>query len=160
MRAITTDGLRSMFAETTGSAWLPALTITHADLPDTIRVVANTVEIAYGGNVYLGCPFELFLAQDTESTVTQAKIRIDNVSGDLSLAIRAPSTPPTVDVEIFRVDADGTVTREIGPDRYSLLSARVDAAVAEGVLGYQNDFLNDPTQQDRFTPAVAPGLFA
>jgi hypothetical protein len=52
------------------------------------------------------------------------------------------------------------VTREIGPDRYALLSVRVDAAVAEGVLGYQNDFLNDPAQQDRFTPAVAPGLFA
>lgn len=159
MRTVTLQGLQSMFAETSGAAWLPAATITHEDLPDTIRVVANTEPITYAGNEYLGCPFELYLAADTEQSVTQAKIKIDNVSNDISMAIRAPSTSPSIDLEIFRVDPNGTVTREVGPDHYLLLSAKVDAAVAEGTLGFEADFLNEPATCDRFTPSVAPGLF-
>lgn len=160
MRAISLDGLISMFAETTDSVWLPAITITDpAGVQATIRAVANTVDLSYGGHTYTACPFEWQIADDTERSVAQSKIRIDNVSQEIIAAIRAITESPLIDLELFRVAPNGTITREMGPSRFDLLTCRATAAVIEGTLGYEHDFLNESSQHWNFTPTTAPGLF-
>lgn len=159
MREISADGMISLFAEATGQVWLAALTLADpANVLPTLRAVANTEDLDYGGHTYTACPFEWILADDTEQSVAQAKIRIDNVSQEISLAIRQITEPPLIDLEIFRVDTVGTVHRELGPSRFSLLTCSVDALVIEGTLGYEHDFLNESAQQYSFTPSVCPGL--
>jgi len=159
-RTISAAGLQSLFAQETACAWIPAVTVTHADLPATLRFAANTQNLVYGGNTYLACPFELYLAADTEESVSQAKIKIDNVSRDIVQAVRSTDSSPTVTLEVFRVDSSGVVTREYGPNALSLLSVQADALVVEGTLGYEADWLNEAAVHDRFVPSLAPGLFA
>jgi hypothetical protein len=158
-RTISASGLQSLFAQETESVWLPAVTVAHTDLPATLRFVANTQDIVYGGNTYLACPFELTIAPDNEESVPQARIRIDNVSQDITVAVRSTDTSPTITLEIFRVDSGGVVTREYGPHSYDLLTVNADALVVEGVVGYEHDFLNEQATADRFVPSLAPGLF-
>lgn len=159
MREVTLAGLRAMFAQSTGSAIIPAVTLTHDTYSEPLRVAANTVPLVVDGNEYVACPFELTLAQDTDQSVTQPQISIDNVDAAISEAVRTVPSAPGVTLEIFRADPDGTVERQMGPDSYSLLSAKVDAQKVVGILGYQTDFLNAPAVHDLFVPAVAPGLF-
>jgi hypothetical protein len=161
VRQLTLEGVQSLFAQDTADVWLPALTIAppEGETGQTLRAVANSVDIEYGGNTYTACPFELVLANDTEETVPQVQIRVDNVSRDLTRAVREAQGHPLVYVEIFRVNAAGAAIREMGPTEFSLLTVAVDSLTVEGTLGYQVDFLNEPAVIHRFTPNVAPGLF-
>jgi hypothetical protein len=161
MREISAAGLISLFAETTDSAWIAALTLTDpAGVQPTLRACANTVDLSYGGHTYTACPFEWIMADDTETSVAQARIRVDNVSQEITLAIRQIIESPLIDLELFRVGPDGVVHREMGPSRFELLSCTADALVVEGTLGYEHDFLNESAQQYSFTPTLCPGLFA
>lgn len=159
MRAITLSGLQSLMAQETDHSWHCAISISGPGMA-TVRAIQNTVDVVYGAFTYLACPFELTLAQDSEDSVPQATIRVDNVSRDLITAIRTAEYSPDVDLEIFRIDAAGAVTREVGPMRFSLLSTKADAMVIEGALGYLTDFLNESATKDRFVPSIARALFA
>jgi len=158
-RAISLSGLQSLMAQETNHSWHCALTISGPSMA-TVRAIQNTVDVVYGAATYLACPFELTLAQDTEDSVPQATVRVDNVSRDLVTAIRTAAYSPDVDLEVFRIDTAGTVTREVGPMRFSLLTTKVDALVIEGTLGYLTDFLNESATKDRFVPSIARALFA
>jgi hypothetical protein len=161
MRSLTLEGVQSLFAQDTASVWLPALTFAppEGEAGDVLRVVSNMVDIEYEGNTYVACPFELSLANDSEEAAPQVQVRVDNVSQDLTRAVREASGSPIVVLEVFRVNPAGTVTREMGPAEFSLLSVTVDTLLVEGSLGYQTDVLNEPAVVHRFTPNVAPGLF-
>ncbi len=159
MRNLSLAGLQSLMAQETEHSWHCAISISGPSML-TVRAIQNTVDVVYGAFTYLACPFELVLAQDSEEQVPQATIRVDNVSRDLIAAIRSAEYSPDVDLEIFRIDAAGTVTREIGPMRFSLLQAKADALVIEGTLGYLTDFLNESATKDRFVPTIARALFS
>ena len=162
MRNVSLAGLQSLLAEETASVWLFGVSFhpnEAEDYPDSY-FCSNTVDISFAGQTYTALPFEVTLAADSEETVPQARLRIDNVSRGLSEAIRQTTQPPTVNLRIFRIDGAGTVHLELGPSRFTLLSATVTALTVEGVLGYESDFLNEPAVHQRFTPSIAPALFS
>jgi hypothetical protein len=162
MPAVSIDGIRSMFAEQTADVWTVGITFAPPEgaSGETFRMIANTEDVVYGGQIYRAAPFDFTLAQDNEDTVPKAQIRADNVSRDLIAAIRAANVndAPVITVEIFRIGTG--VVREFGPTVYSLLSVSADAFVIEGTLGYRVDFLNEPAVIHKFTPNLAPGLYA
>lgn len=164
MRNVSLAGLQSMLAEETASVWLFAIEIhPHDDDPDqyaVARACSNSVDVVFAGHTYLALPFEVTLAADNEDTVPQAKIRVDNVSRAMSESIRKTNYPPTIYLNVLRIAPDGIVTRELGPSKFTLLSATVNAFTMEGILGYESDFLNEPATHHKFTPAIAPALFS
>lgn len=166
MRNVSLAGLQSMLAEETASVWLFGLSI-HPNPDDLDEDVAylcsDMVEHEFpagSGTIYLPLPFEVTLAQDTEDSVPQARVRIDNVSAEMAALIRAADRPPVVQMRVFRIDPAGVMHLELGPSRFSLLSTTTNAFTVEGTLGYQSDFLNEPASYTRFLPVVAPALFS
>jgi hypothetical protein len=164
MRNVSLEGIQSLLAEETASVWCMAVSF-HPNAGDPNQYAAtyfcaNTVNLTYAGQEYIALPFEVTLAADNEETVPQVRIRIDNVAREFSDAVRRTDYPPTVYVRVFRVDTSGVVHLELGPSKYTLLSATVNATMVEGVLGYESDFLNEPAVHTRFTPNIAPALFS
>lgn len=164
MRSVSLQGLQSLLSEETESVWCFAVSLYPAeDDPvqyDPSHFVANTQNVTFGGQMYTALPFEVTLAADTEDSPPQAKIRIDNVSRELSEAIRRTNYAPLAYIRVFRIDGSGEVHLELGPSKFTLLSATVNAATVEGTLGYSSDFLNEPASHSRFTPSIAPALFS
>lgn len=161
MRQVSADAIQSLFAEHAESTWIPAVSIVDpTNTYSTLRACANTRDVSHGGNTYTACPFDWILADDTERSVAQAKIRVDNVDQSLTAVLRTVGVRPIIDLELFRVDVNGLVHREMGPSRFALLSYNGSAVTIEGTLGYENDFLNESAQQYSFTPTLSPGLFA
>lgn len=158
MRQVSLEGLQSLFAQETAHAWVPAL-VFRPPGGEVTRAVSDTRQHIYDGNPFEPSPFELTLAPDTEETTPQARIRIDNVSRDLTLTLLALDEPAPVDLYVFRISPHGDVYAELGPSEFHLLNIGIDELIIEGVLGFNVDFLNEPAVRDTFTPAVAPGIF-
>ena len=158
-RTLSLEGLQALFAEHTGDVICEAITITHDDLVDPVRLVSNTEPISWNGNEYSPFPFEITLAPDVEETMPVVQVVIDNIHRDLIANLRSWESPPDVELEIFRIDADRKLTREIGTDMFSLRTASWDAHTIRARLAYEYDVLNEPAVKDRFTPNLAPGLF-
>jgi hypothetical protein len=114
--------------------------------------------VTFQGQLYSPLPLEFTLAPETEDSVPQAKLRIDNVSLEISVAVRRTKYPATIVVRLFRITPEGLVHLEMDAT-FTVLSARVDMQAVELTLGYRNDFLNEPAMHTRFTPAICPALF-
>lgn len=163
MRNVSLQGLQSLLAEETASVWCFGVSF-HPSPDDPVQYdpsyfVANTQNITFSGQEYIALPFEVTLAADNEESPPQAKLRIDNVSRELSEAVRRTSYAPLVYIRVFRIDAGGEIHLELGPSKFTLLAATVNALTVEGTLGYSNDFLNEPASHSKFTPSIAPALF-
>lgn len=159
MRTISADGVKSLFEETTGHVWIPAITISGEGIPQPQRLCSNIEPLVYAGNTYEPLLFQWVIAADKEDSPSQAQIIIDNITRDIALAIRQATGQPEIVFEMLRVSPTGVVTRESLPETYNVLSASVDAQKITCTLGFNMDILNEAAMMDRFTPAIAPGLF-
>lgn len=167
MRVLSLAGVQSLLAEQTRDVWVFGVVISKAaedPKPYWVnRYVANTVGIKYATFDYTALPFEVTLAADTEDSPPQARLRIDNVALQLSIEIRNTHYPPDVELQLFRITpgengAEQQVNLEMSA-KFTLLSATANALTVEGILGYRNDFLNEPAMHTRFTPMLCPALF-
>ncbi len=158
-RTISPEGLKAILAERTGDVICEAITIIHESLAEPVRLVSNTEPIEYGGHTYQPFPLRITLAPDVEDYMPVVQVVIDNIHRDLIANIRSWDSPPDVGLEVFRIDTDRKLTREIGADMFSLRSVVWDAHVIQAWLAYEYDVLNEPAVKDRFTPNIAPGLF-
>ena len=66
-----------------GPSIIYALEITHDDLTQPIRVVADTVRHTVEANEYIPLAFRAEIPQDKEGEIRQARLRVDNVGGEL-----------------------------------------------------------------------------
>lgn len=155
------EGLRSLLAEETAEVWVFAIKITPKDGGSVEHYVANSEDISLAGDTYTPLPFEVTLAADNEDTLPQVRLRIDNVSQQFSLAVRATNKAPDITLYLVRLSptADGYLAHvELSSD-FTLLSASANVSTFDAVLGYRNDFLNEPAMHTRFTPMLCPALF-
>lgn len=162
MRVLSLAGVQALLAEQTDHAWVFAVRLSRGtDDPGAYweeHYVSNTVGFDFQGIKYLPLPMEVTLAADNEDAPPQARLRIDNVWRGASEAVRKTHYPPNVRLMLFRITPDGTPNLEMTSD-FTLLSATVNNLTVEGILGYRNDFLNEPALHTRFTPMLCPGLF-
>lgn len=157
-RYLTPAMLQAMLAEETEHVPLCLLKISHASLTDDIRIVANTENIIFESEEYEALMFELALPDDNDN-VPVTKVRVDNVSQEIVLAVRAIQSPPDMQMTIVRVDEVGAVHKEIGPLTFRMNDAEWDALVVSASLGYEADYLNELAIKDHFDPTIFPGLF-
>lgn len=123
--------------------------------------VANSEVVSIAGDIYSPLPFEVTLAADNEDTLPQVRLRIDNVSQQFSAAVRATNQAPDITLHLVRLTptAQGYVAYKELSSEFTLLSATLNVSTFDAVLGYRNDFLNEPSMHTRFTPMLCPALF-
>jgi hypothetical protein len=126
------------------------LTIAHADLAQSIRVVCNKVDVTSNGDVYTGFPFEIVLPDSSEDSPPRSKLRINNVSREIGQAIRSISTPPSVTIQVVRQDSLDVVEAEfVG---MSLTNVTYDAMIVEADLMFE-DLTREPFPSMKFSPS-------
>jgi hypothetical protein len=148
-----------MLASDTDRAILALLTLTHPSIPTPTRVVNDIKDLTFQGDTFVGLPFDISLAGETEETISEVTLVIDNVDRRLVEAARLVGSSPQVMLQLVAVDSAGTVTKESGDMVFKIHSVDADALKISCTLGFEADYLNEPAVKDRFDPTVAPGMF-
>jgi hypothetical protein len=155
MRQLSTAAVSAIMAQETDEAFLPLLTISHADLAEPIRLVANIENISSRGETYIGLPFEIEFPQEDGEQIGAARLRVDNVDRMIVQTLRTIQTPPTVTVEVVLASQPDTV--EMALTNLTLRDAAYDALAVTGYLRPE-DVTEEPIGET-ITPTRFPGLF-
>jgi len=145
------------------------LTISHPTLIDPIRIVWDTKDFIYGGNTYIGFPFDITLLSDDEQP-PQAKLTIQNVSPKIGDSLRTLRSPLRLKIELlsssdFILSADPRV--EVGSpaptvvyraDKLFLVNVSVNVLeITATIQGW--DYLQRVWPGQRAQQSNFPGLF-
>jgi hypothetical protein len=155
-RALSIVARQAVFAQETKEVFLLLLTITHAAIPDPIRVANNTQAIISGGETFVGYPFAITLPDEREDGIPQMSLRIDNVSRSIVQALRSITSAPSIQLDVVLADQPDTL--EASFTGFTLRRASYDAVVVEGALTLE-DVLNQAFPALSFTPSTTPALF-
>ena len=152
-RAVPANQHRSL-ADPTGDDYIYALEITHPDLDDAVRVVADNVEHNIEGHTYLPLAFRATMPQDKESEKPEARVEIDYVGRELMEWVEASNGGRGATMRVMQVVDDGIawdVSLQVGQAQISQTTLSV-ALVSERTYGRAAVKL-------RHDPATSPGLF-
>lgn len=167
-RNITTSFRQSVESQWTDDVDLCFITISHYLLQDKIRVVWDNKDFVYGGNTFIGFPFDITIMSDDESP-PQAKLSLQNVSPIIGNTIKGLLSPPRLKIELLSsVGFDLTVTPRVplSPAPSSVYTAdklfltNVSVTVTEiqaTIVGW--DYLQRVWPGKRATQEAFPGLF-
>lgn len=158
---------KELEAQFTPEANLIFLTITHPLMGSTIRVVNDTKNFIYGGNTFIGFPFDIQILSDDEKP-PKAQLAIQNVDSQIGEAIRSLITPPRLKLELlstldFNIAVDprteiGTAAVAYSFDKGFLTNVKVDfLTVSADIVGW--DFMQRVWPAVRATQTLFPGLF-
>ncbi len=156
MRTLTLAAVRSLMAERTDVVWLVFLTISHAELTPSIRVVNNTEDIESNGETFIGFPFLLDMPAERENQLPRVQLTIGNVDKSIVDGLRALSSSPTIKVEIITSEDFDKV--EVGPYTYTFAKMDFDKLLVTGDLKFE-ELLEEPYPGTRFIPNNFQGLF-
>jgi len=153
-RTLSAAAVASITEEATDEVWLVLVKVTHADLTDAIRVVNNIEHLTSNGEVYLACPFDLELPDEGDRP-GEARIRIDNVSRDITRALRSISSAPTVRLQVILASQPDTI--EMSVEGLTLRDAIYELDYITGSLRF--DDITIEAVAELITPDRFPGLF-
>lgn len=134
---------------------LALLTVDHPDISPAVHVVNALDDITSVGQLYTAYPFDLELPSSPERGPPRARVRIDNVSGEIVEALRAAASPPTVTLQVVLQATPDTIEREHRDFR--LTGVSWDAMSVEGDLT-REDLMREPYPFLTFSPAEFRGL--
>lgn len=143
------------YAQETSDGLLVLLTLDHADLAEPIRVVANTVNVTSRGQEFIAFPFEVVLPGSSEDAPPRARLTIDNVSREITAAIRSIGSAVDVTIEAVRLEDPDSV--EVSFPDFKLRDVTWDVNTVSGELQLE-DMTREPFPADNFSPAEFPGL--
>jgi hypothetical protein len=167
MRTVSDVFKKAMFDQETSEIPVLLLTITHPDLPETIRISSDNADLLdyeqqLRGTIsrlnnYNFLPVSASLPEEGEDASNTIQITVDNVSQELTEPLKSTVTPATVTVEIVLASAPDDV--EVSFPDFQLTSADVDAGSVK--LSLTVDVMaSEPYPADNFTPAAFGGLWA
>lgn len=145
-----------MLAQETGACPIVLLEISHASMTAPLRITSAGADVVSGGETYVFLPFEIELPADTDDTLPQVTLRIDNVGREMGETIRTLPGAPIVRIAIVLSEAPDVL--EVPWMEFRLTSAEVDAATVAGTLSWES-LLSEPACCDAYTPVSHPGLF-
>ena len=155
-RTLSLKALEAVFAQQTDEVFLFLLTLSHADLAESLRVTNNSVNILSNGELYTAYPFTLTLPSEQEGQITTARLTIDNIDRMIVEAIESISTAATVEFSLIRAEEPDVL--EAGPWTYRLRDISYDSYKVEGILS-KKDILSSPWPGHAYTPGKFPALF-
>lgn len=155
-RGLSATMVAALYGQETGEAFLVLLTIEHSSLASPIRVTSDSVNTVSNGNTFVPFPFEILLPNDPEDAVPTSRLRICNVSREITVALRTIPDAPTVKIQLVLASSPDTI--EVEYSQFTLKSATYDASIVEGTLSGE-DFLVEPYPSGSMNPEEFPGLF-
>jgi hypothetical protein len=155
-RTLSLAMLMTAFAQETGEAIIPLITISHAEWDETIRVAMNGTDIESRGETFIAYPFDLVVPDDSSDRPPQASLTIDNIDRRITESLESTITPPTIDIEIIRSSDPETV--EVSWEGLTLREVKYNKTAVSGTLTYE-DMVKESFPKGTFTPAYFPGLF-
>ena len=155
-RNLSPDTRRALQASDTAEAFLILLTISHADLPEPLRVSSDAVDTTSRGMVFTAFPFNLTLPDDVDNQSPEARLTIDNIDRQMVLAVRSLTSAPTIVIEIVRANAPDVIEAQF--QDFRLTNVTYDSQVIQGNLSIE-DFTMEPFPAAVFAPGNFPGLF-
>lgn len=153
---LSSAALKSALEFDTEEVWLVLLKIEHDSLEESIRVVNNKEDITSNGELYTAFPFEISLPDETQDTLGQCKLRIDNVDRRIVEAVRLCTGVPKMTISVILADSPDIV--EFGPLDMNLSVVEYDSFIVDATITY-DDVLNQSFPKDKFIPSMFPGLF-
>lgn len=110
MRTVSGSFRRSVESRFQSDANLIFVTLSHELLIEPVRVVSDTKDFVYGGETFVGFPFDLQLLTDDDRPPT-ATIEIQNVDRIIGETLRPLTSAPRLKIELLHSDDfDLTVT--------------------------------------------------
>lgn len=167
-RTLSSTALRALFAEDTGDYPILLVTVTHDTFQAPIRVSsdpttrlsATDAEIIYGtvsrSMSFAFLPFQISLPGEFEDSAPRARISIDNVSRELTAAVRTLTSPPVVTIELVMASTPDVV--EATFPNFDLSDVDGDVMTISGTLSIDLLVL-EPFPAGIFSPGQFPGLF-
>lgn len=155
-RSVSAIFREAAYAQETNQVFLLTIEISHPKLTDSIRVVVNTQNVVSGGKTYVGYPVDVELPTDVQDSPPQAKLTIDNISTEITRAIRSIRSKPKVVIQIILADTPDVVECTF-PD-FEMQGVSYDSMTVSGTLMVE-DFTTEPFPMLSFTPGFFPGLF-
>lgn len=147
---------QAVYAQETAEEFVVLIAIAHPDLETSIRVNSSGKDTISNGETFFAYPFEVVLPDDVDDRPPRAKLRIDNISQEIVLAVRTISSAPFVTIQIVMVSSPNTIEAEF-PD-FLLSNITYDQLTVEGDLTLE-EFIGEPYPARVFSPADFPGLF-
>lgn len=155
-RNVSAELKQAVYAQETEHEFVVLITIDHDDLEEAIRVNSSGTSIVHGGDTYVAFPFEVILPDDVDDRPPRAKLRIDNISREIVLAIRTISSAPRVTIRIVMAETPDVVEAEFLD--FHLSNITYDQLTVEGDLTLE-EFIGEPYPARVFSPTDFPGLF-
>ena len=136
---------------------LVLLEISHADLPQPVRVVGDTQDLVSGANTYVAMAFRLVLPDEVRGQQPRARLAVDNVGRELMEWIESSAGGRGAQVRIMMVlrSAPNNIEWEI---TLELSNISVTPQEVSGELGFPR-LLDVPAVQVRADPQTMPGIF-
>ena len=148
--------LESAYGPETDVVWLVLATISHDSLSEDIRIVNDLEDITSNGNLYLACPFEITLPNDTDLGPPVAQVQIDDVSLELKKSLRELATPPAFHIAVVSSDDPDTIEAEYAG--LTLQGVKASEGVVRGTIGL-DDLRLEAFPAHNFSPTYFQGLF-
>lgn len=156
MRSVTDAFIAACNAHNTDEGFIVLITIDHDRLDYPIRLNTSGENQVSGGYVFLACPIQVTLSEDSEDRPPQAKLVMDNIDRTIIAALRNITTPPTVTLQIVKASDLNTVEAEFAD--FEMRTVTYNSLTIEGTLTLEALF-SEPAAQHSFTPNYFPGLF-
>jgi hypothetical protein len=164
MRTLSATALEAIFAQETDTAFALLLQLDN-DLLSTgpIRLARNNASIYHTAcssdgavQLFVPAPFTITLPQERENEPPTSALSIGNVDRQIVEGIRTITTPVDVTLHVILSTEEAAV--EAGPWVFTMREVTYDAFVVSGTLKFE-DWLNEPSPAQAFTPTTTPGLF-
>ena len=155
-RNVSAELKQAVYAQETEREFVVLITLSHPDLSTPIRVNSSGANLDSNGETFIAFPFEVVLPDDVDDRPPRAKLRIDNISREIVLAIRTISSAPFVNIQIVMASSPNTIEAEFLDFRLSNIT--YDQLTVEGDLTLE-EFIGEPYPARVFSPADFPGLF-
>lgn len=155
-RELSPTAIAALFSQQTSEVFLLTLTVSHDDLPATVRLVNNTVDVTSGGELYLAFPFDLVLPNEDNERISRSTLRIANVDRSIIGELRALNSPASAVIRVILASEPDTIVA--GPFDFLIRQVAYERLHITCDLAYE-DILNNPLPKDTFNPSEWRGLF-
>ena len=152
---ITSTAKAQVFGQE-GGGFIELVTINHETLADPLRFCNDNQNVTSRGDLFLAYPFTVKLPKESDRSVPNATLIIDNVSQAIGATLRTVTTAPTVLIEIVRMDDTDVVEAEFPV--FEMRNVEVNILSISGDLVVV-DMMREPFPQRNFTPSEYAGLF-
>lgn len=155
-RTVSATFLGAIQAQETDEAFIVLLTIDHDDFVSPIRVSSDGVDTDSGGDTFIAFPFDISLPSDKDGETPKLLLVIDNVSREITAALRTITSPPTIIMEIVLQSDPDTIEATFLD--FTMRNVDYNVLTVSGQLNLEALEI-EPYPKDRFVQSKFPGLF-